>query len=48
MIKVSGQTAKSNVSIPTIGAAHRTVQCSEAGIIGRSGHLTNDHDPAKV
>jgi hypothetical protein len=35
MIKAIHRAAKSNVSIPTIGAAHRNVRCSEAGMFGR-------------
>jgi hypothetical protein len=38
MIKAIGQAAKSNVSIPTIGAAHGYVHCSSEGeIFGRLG-----------
>jgi hypothetical protein len=38
MIKAIGQAAKSNVSIPTISAAHGYVHCSSEGeIFGRLG-----------
>ena len=37
MIRASRQVAKSNVSIPTIGAANRNVQCSEGELSGILG-----------